>query len=230
MPIFATEPEKARLYAEMRRQFGTAGRCDTKLPVRRADGSVIWVRMTATYAGSPEWGRYLLCFFYDITREQTGTAAKSREIKQLSEERDFYAGMLSSIPCAVAQFRAEADGRYHAIHTNLAGARILGYESLEDFWSQPDPNVLSCVHPDDRRGALGNLSRLRRPGDARSFECRLVRRDGSVCWVSGTLQMLSGPEGPLFSRVLDFTNRHALQTRFVHHYKRLARVLGPGPV
>ncbi|MFQ8831474.1 MAG: EAL domain-containing protein [Ruthenibacterium lactatiformans] len=76
----ATEPEKARLYAEMRRQFGTAGRCDTKLPVRRADGSVIWVRMTATYAGSPEWGRYLLCFFYDITREQTGTAAKSREI------------------------------------------------------------------------------------------------------------------------------------------------------
>ena len=106
----ATEPEKARLYAEMRRQFGTAGRCDTKLPVRRADGSVIWVRMTATYAGSPEWGRYLLCFFYDITREQTGTAAKSREIKQLSEERDFYAGMLSSIPCAVAQFRAEADG------------------------------------------------------------------------------------------------------------------------
>ena len=72
---------------------------------------MIWVRMTATYAGSPEWGRYLLCFFYDITREQTGTAAKSREIKQLSEERDFYAGMLSSIPCAVAQFRAEADGR-----------------------------------------------------------------------------------------------------------------------
>ncbi|MCQ5090503.1 hypothetical protein, partial [Ruthenibacterium lactatiformans] len=99
-------------------------------------------------------------------------AAKSREIKQLSEERDFYAGMLSSIPCAVAQFRTEADGRYHAIHTNLAGARILGYESLEDFWSQPDPNVLSCFHPDDRRGALGNLSRLRRPGDARSFECR----------------------------------------------------------
>lgn len=223
----ATEPEKARLYAEMRRQFGTAGRCDTKLPVRRADGSVIWVRMTATYAGSPEWGRYLLCFFYDITREQTGTAAKSREIKQLSEERDFYAGMLSSIPCAVAQFRAEADGRYHAIHTNLAGARILGYESLEDFWSQPDPNVLSCVHPDDRRGALGNLSRLRRPGDARSFECRLVRRDGSVCWVSGTLQMLSGPEGSVIQVVfLDFTNRHALQTRFVHHYKRLARVLG----
>ena len=223
----ATEPEKARLYAEMRRQFGTAGRCDTKLPVRRADGSVIWVRMTATYAGSPEWGRYLLCFFYDITREQTGTAAKSREIKQLSEERDFYAGMLSSIPCAVAQFRAEADGRYHAIHTNLAGARILGYESLEDFWSQPDPNVLSCVHPDDRRGALGNLSRLRRPGDARSFECRLVRRDGSVCWVSGTLQMLSGPEGSVIQVVfLDFTNRHALQTRFVHHYKRLARVQG----
>ena len=73
---YCTEPEKARLYAEMRRQFGTAGRCDTKLPVRRADGSVIWVRMTATYAGSPEWGRYLLCFFYDITREQTGTACK----------------------------------------------------------------------------------------------------------------------------------------------------------
>ena len=75
-----------------------AGRCDTKLPVRRADGSVIWVRMTATYAGSPEWGRYLLCFFYDITREQTGTAAKSRDIKQLSEERDFYAGMLEQHP------------------------------------------------------------------------------------------------------------------------------------
>ena len=135
--------------------------------------------------------------------------------------------MLSSIPCAVAQFRAEADGRYHAIHTNLAGARILGYESLEDFWSQPYPNVLSCVHPDDRRGALGNLSRLRRPGDARSFEGRLVRRDGSVCWVSGTLQMLSGPEGAVIQVVfLDFTNRHALQTRFVHHYKRLARVPG----
>ncbi len=104
---------------------------------------------------------------------------------------------------------------------------MLGYESLEDFWSQPDPNVLSCVHPDDRRGALGNLSRLRRPGDARSFECRLVRRDGSVCWVSGTLQMLSGPEGSVIQVVfLDFTNRHALQTRFVHHYKRLARVQG----
>ena len=39
--------------------------------------------------------------------------------------------------------------------------------------------------------------------------------------------MLSGPEGAVIQVVfLDFTNRHALQTRFVHHYKRLARVLG----
>ena len=39
--------------------------------------------------------------------------------------------------------------------------------------------------------------------------------------------MLSGPEGSVIQVVfLDFTNRHALQTRFVHHYKRLARVLG----
>lgn len=223
----ATEPQKARIYAELRRQFGATGQCDTQLPVRRADGSVIWVRMTGTYAGSPEWGRYLLCFFYDITQERTASAAQAREMKQLSAERDFYAGLFNSIPCAVAQFCVEPDGRYHVIHTNLAGVRMLGYESMEEFWSQPDSNIISCVHPDDRRGALGNLSRLRRPGDMRSFECRLMRRDGSVCWVSGTLQRLAGPEDAVVQIVfLDFTARHILRTRFVHHYKRLARVLG----
>ena len=59
--------------------------------------------------------------------------------------------------------------------------RILGHEPQS--FTPDEALLLAAVHPDDKEKAMKMISELSRGGGNLSIDCRVVRSDGSVCWV-----------------------------------------------
>jgi two-component system CheB/CheR fusion protein len=72
------------------------------------------------------------------------------------------------------------DGKGRVLSVNNFGAEQLGYRP-NDLIGRP---VLDVFHPDDRESLEDQLAQcIRAPGIVASWECRKVRRDGSILWV-----------------------------------------------
>lgn len=133
-------------------------------------------------------------FFYAILQ------ATARGDVQISEER--FNTLLEAVDDVV--WSADLSGSFHFI--NSASERIYG-RTREEL--QNNPNYwLDAVHPADRnrvKTATDHLLELR----SHAIEYRIVRPDGSECWVSDRKSVVKGPDGT--SRIggltTDITNR-----------------------
>ena len=85
--------------------------------------------------------------------------------------------------------------------------RIFGYEQLLPDWSYD--RFLAHVVPEDREAVdelYGSSLRENRPW---SFECRIRRTDGEICWISGTGRPIKDDGGrtlKLIGHVIDVTH------------------------
>ncbi len=103
-------------------------------------------------------------------------------------------------------YRTSPEGRLLA--ANSAFAKMLGYDSAEDFVSSvTDAAHQVWVDPADR---LRLVRLLEENQIVRGYECQLKRKDGINIWVSGSSRKVSGPDGkPLYFEgfVEDITER-----------------------
>lgn len=111
---------------------------------------------------------------------------RAEEALRLSEERFRLA--FEEGPLGVAII-----GRDRRIqHANRALCRMLGYQAEELI----DRDVLSLAHPDDREANREVTAGLLE-GDAPpvTWERRIVRKDGGVCWARATATVVRNAEG-----------------------------------
>ena len=137
-----------------------------------------------------EQERYLLTLIHDIT-ERKEAEEKYRSIFENAQE---------------GIFRSTPGGRF--IMANQSMARILGYDSPEDFIAgiTDIPHQL-YVDPDDRAKIIGMMEQQ---GLSRSNEIRIYRMDGSIIWVSMTIMPTRGENGQILyfeGIVEDITDR-----------------------
>ena len=121
-------------------------------------------------------------FAKDITERKTAEIAlKEAERKY----RDIFDGALEGI------FQAYPDGRPRTV--NPAAAKLLGYESVDEFMSTVK-NVATDIYVDHgERAAYKKL--LEDNGSVLGFETRFKRKDGSIIWVSLNGQRVFLPDG-----------------------------------
>jgi PAS domain S-box-containing protein len=104
---------------------------------------------------------------------------------------------------AEQQYREIFDGAVEGIHrtssdgTSLAAnpalARMLGYDSVQEFMSAvTNWTTQIWLNPDDR---LHFLRLLQDEGVVRGYECQLKRKDGTAIWVSMNSRKVCGPDG-----------------------------------
>jgi PAS domain S-box-containing protein len=109
-----------------------------------------------------------------------GALAVSRDIterkaveRQDGESEEKYRRLVELAPDGIA---VHQDGK--VVMVNMAGARIMGYESPEDIVGKP---VLDIVHPDDRARVIARIRSVMESGKpGEMVEERFVRRDGSL--------------------------------------------------
>jgi PAS domain S-box-containing protein len=168
--VHAEDRERAR--AETVRGIRSGEPFSLEYRMLRDDGSVIWVRDTATLV-KDEYGDplYVLGFFVDITKR------KEAEL-QLEDLERRYRTLVEQLP-AVSYMDA-VDERMTSIYVSPQVERVLGM-SGEMFLN--DQAWARHLHPDDRERAIAELRGAIDAGGPFSLEYRMTRPDGRVMWI-----------------------------------------------
>lgn len=149
----------------------------------RTDGTTVWVEAS----GEPvvfDGENAAMVFVQDITERKVAE-------KQLRANEE----MFRSIADYAADWESWFDRNGSLIWVNPYAERITGY-SPEEMLSMPD-FFSTLVHPDDRKKALQKISRVlggHEPA-GENYEVRIVRKDGSVLWLSINWQSIFDENG-----------------------------------
>jgi two-component system cell cycle sensor histidine kinase/response regulator CckA len=147
-----------RLFAEL-----VAGERDTYQVESRyvaSDGTVVWGQVAvALVRDADEKPRFAISMVQDVSERK-----QAEEALRQSEER--YRELFENANDMV--FTLDLDGNFTAI--NRSGERITGYERDELLGR----NFAQLVAPEDAESTYG----LAGDGDARTFECSIIARDG----------------------------------------------------
>ncbi len=165
--------------------------------LKRRDGSSFWASLYGRRVTGPD-GRpiYFEGHITDITKERN-----AREALRAAEEkyRLLFQGAMEGM------FQVAPDGK--PLTANPALARILGYESPEEFLTLDNVGRQVYANPRDREFLL---QQLQIHGELRGFECQLRRKDGSLIWVLLSVRAtLRGDGGILYTEgfIEDVTER-----------------------
>jgi two-component system cell cycle sensor histidine kinase/response regulator CckA len=117
----------------------------------------------------------------DITERK-----QAEEVLRATEEK--YRTLVNNVPIAV--YRSTPSGK--VLSANPALIRILGYDSEEDYCSRPAWN--SYVDPHRRKEFIDEL---RKHGSVTDFESQMIRKDGTVIWVSANATVHKNENGEI---------------------------------
>jgi PAS domain S-box-containing protein len=130
-----------------------------------------WYGLTVT----PDANGGLIVHFSDITERRRAE----------EQYKDIFEGALEGIS------RVSPQGQYLAV--NPALAKMLGFDSPEQMKSfRTDLAKQVWLDPNERSRFLELLEKR---GVVRDYECRYVRKDGTVFWVSLNSRKVCGPDG-----------------------------------
>jgi PAS domain S-box-containing protein len=141
---------------------GEIARDTREMRCRRADGTYLWLQLSASLHRSPGGEpRHFIMVLKDITRE-----------RQIEEELDH---LFNLSPDMISM--ATYDGYF--VRTNAAWTATLGY-SAEELRAVP---LISFVHPDDRAATMAAREHVLSGGRLLGFTNRYRTRAGDYRWI-----------------------------------------------
>lgn len=170
----------------------------------------------------------IMCLFEDITRTrelENKLQRESQERERIQAENEehthFYDYIYNSVLCGIAHFNVCDNPSF--IKVNIKAAQILGFSGQDSFFSVPR-TFDSFIFKDDRAFINQVLTRLMQYGGKEDFEHRIVRSDGEVRWIMGTIERTCSPSGRdiLQSVFMDITDKNKLENALLTERERYA--------
>jgi PAS domain S-box-containing protein len=172
------------------------------------DGTVRWIYNASDTvyddAGRP---RRRIGTFQDVTKKH---AAQERDQRQQAQLRALAEELRDQQDHLVIAQRVAHTG---SIERDAVSGRVKWSEELYRIFgldpAQPAPSreeVLNLIHPDDRTRFGAYMSNGKSDGGSEAIECRLIRPDGSICWVRHIAENLRDDAGKPRRRVGIFTD------------------------
>ena len=137
--------------------------------------------------------RVISCFITDITKHKMQELHLIQANKEIAQQADFLTQLYNSLPCGIIQFTT--DGEHRIIHANRRAWEIYGFTEKE-YWQQVR-TPFSFVLVKERAGVIALIDKLSKEGGEASYEREGVRKDGSRCFISVTMERLTNADGRL---------------------------------
>ncbi|WNX84489.1 PAS domain-containing protein [Agathobaculum sp. NTUH-O15-33] len=180
--------DRAQIGRQVNERMRAGQTYEVRYRMRRADGDYIWVNDIGRRVVDDAGREICISTIRDITKE----VESKRELERREQRYD---RLFESVVCGIVQYELTADeGRVIFHSANPEAIRIFGYTPAQ-FAAKEDWRLPALIHPDDRAQILKSAASLQKPGDKDSFEYRLLRRDGTACWIIGTAERIDGPDG-----------------------------------
>lgn len=158
--------------------------------MKKSDGDFIWVNDVGRKGLSQDGRPVCLSVVRDRAADVSMRERLKREIAENRQQSDSYNELFQSVMCGIVQYWLYHDGTVEFVRANREAIRIFGYTS-DSFWSKKQWKLMSLVAEEDREMIRSELRTLKESGDEKGYEYRLLRQDGTPCWIIGTARVLS---------------------------------------
>jgi PAS domain S-box-containing protein len=156
-----------------------------QLEMIRKDGTTVWTEVKFSFIKDEN---QRLVGIMGVTRDITERKLSEERLKQ-SEEK--YRSIFENTQEGI--FRTTPDGKI--IMANQALSKMFGYESPEEFMADiTDVGRQLYVNPEDRRKLKETIEKY---GFIKGYEVQNHRKDGSIIWISLTMNAISDSKGQI---------------------------------
>lgn len=181
--------DRERVCREVDRAFAVGQEYEVQYRMQRSDGSYIWVNDIGKKGTASDNRPVCLSVIKDITAERQAKERLELEIAAKKRQAALFENLFQTVMCGIVEFWLNPDGSLAFTRANQEAIRIYGCTE-EAFWAKKDWGVLSIVAEEDREMIFNELGLLSHPGAKVNYEYRLVRYDGTTCWILGTAEVL----------------------------------------
>jgi diguanylate cyclase (GGDEF)-like protein/PAS domain S-box-containing protein len=146
--------------------------------LRARDGSLRWVWASGGVLERGHDGRpsRVFCVMFDVTEHKLA----DEQTRMVSERMSLVA---ENVPGMIFQWRLSRDNKAEFLYVSPGVSRVFGV--APEVLLQDGSALLSITHPHDRERMRSTMRLSRQRLEPWRIECRVVRPDGSIVWVSG---------------------------------------------
>jgi len=199
------------------RMLRQQGRYHGERPLRRRDGSLVWVQVAQRLVDEADEQAGRICSYVDV---QERHRAREELLRQAGRTR----AILDSVLVGIVTV---GDG---GIEWMNRSARRMFAGDLADFVGEPIATVATPEpdHPLRRTDYLHTLAE----GHAHTFECRLKARDGREFWVVGNAVLTGGGASgrQITFALLDIERRRQAEVSIAQAQASLQRIIETAPL
>lgn len=156
-------------------------------------------------------------YHQDITELVSLKTANRQQKQQLREtqwQKQRYDKLFQSVLCGIIQYTLLDYGLVHFKNANKEAIRIMGYEE-EEFWEKREWDLAASIYEEDRERILEEIAGLKEPGDKFFYEYRIKCKDGGICWIIGSAELIRDLDDELVvqSVFLDINRRKEIEQK-----------------
>ena len=183
----------------------------------RGDGKLGWIKGNVDSSIGLDGEKIFQCVFIDITEQ------KEKE-KEAVGHAKIIEDIYNNVPCAIIQLYVEET--FKIFDYNQQALKIYGYDDGEEFKRRMEENVFRHIYIDDLDNAIELVSDSIENTQSREFQYRVVRTNGEIIWVQGTIhraKRISGEEvlEIVFLDVTDTVQKSRQKAKLDELYKLL---------
>lgn len=113
---------------------------------------------------------------------------KEKRLQGTERRKKQYDSLFESVVCGIVQYTLDADLNVSFKNANQEAIRILGC-TPEEFWKVDKWRLSDLIVREEKDRVLKDLQEVKN-GGKKHFEYRLIRRDGTDCWICGISEQL----------------------------------------
>lgn len=185
--------DREQVAALLQDAFRRSKSCEIQYRMKKKDGCYIWVHDVRKKGISADGREICICVIRDISMEVETREHLEYQAREQKRQAEHYDHLLQSLLCGIVQYRLSGWNMSFK-NANHEAIRIFGYEP-ETFWARKDWDFIELIAEEDRDYILAQVESLHEVGDKANFEYRIVRGDGTLCWIIGGAEILLDSDG-----------------------------------